>query len=594
MSASAATTTAAAEGPAPPVTTTRPSKKVANRSSSSSPSSRMLAVSLLAAAVSLLAPTLAAAECPVSMTYYPPGTQNLPTAWSKANQTAAGNDRDDAMLPIALYGIPAPRLNAQPLSPVLSAPGTIVPGACVSNGAAVTRRRRLHQAAGAAPGAAAVSGLLAVPASYSFSWSVDGGPPTEGQGGPAFNATTGAPLFPSVELNVWDLADGPHTLTMSMVIAAKSGNLADGRPIPSADLTVSRTAVFYKMVARPTATVAFNTCTPAFGVQMTDMWPDAVPMVDVDNRVVRTVRADGVAAPAAFLRPVYHVWGRFQTGLDGKPFEGEDNEATGEWHFFDRYFVREIGAPSTLFFDKKDLVPGMYELSVEGSLTSDYPSLVALAGPDVFGQNGTVYTSVGEGGVFSDTDLLGKSKTNGAFVGNFNNTKVGVQRSRTALLAFAGPGAPPAVGDSIELSWAFHGLGNTTCALDGVPRGNSPVVPSPPGACVSPYVVRIADSLNHTLAVTFDDVCGNRRTETHEYGAGVEWRTAAQLDGLAMVDSALELQDPMMAGQMPGGGRVLATGRARNGAGGGARADAAAAAAALLAGGVGVLLLAAL
>jgi hypothetical protein len=563
----------------------------------------------LAATLAQHLPARAAAQCPIDFTFYPDGTGaiNAPSAWSKANQTEAGNTRDDALLPIALYGVPTPRLHASPLSPVLGAPGTPVPDSCATGGAATTRKRRreLLQAGSGRLGGGGPAALLAVPAQFSFSWSLDGKTPRQGQGGPAVNATTGRPIWPSVELGeVWDLADGPHTLALTFVVAAKSGLLSDGTPVPSTDLAATRTVNFYKFTARPTAQVAFGTCQPTFSVGLSGMWPDAVPMTDVAGNVVPSSDAPG-SPPMAFLKPVYHLWGRFSAGMDGKAFDGEDNDGSREWHFFDRYYVRELGSPRSLVAERADLVPGYYEASLEGSLATDYPSLVALSGADKFGQDGTVYTSFGADGAFAPTDLLGKDKFNGAFVQGINGTRVGVQRARTALLSISGPDVPPAVGERVEFTWQWLGLGNATCAVDGAPRGNVPDAAAkglPANACASPYAVTVPDARNHTLTVTMVDVCGARRTETITFAAERPWSTDAVLDGLAMVDSALPLQDPMMLGaggqgqflmQGLGGGGSLAGARGRNGAGpAGAGPSAAASALSLALGGAVALVLA--
>jgi hypothetical protein len=450
----------------------------------------------------------------------------------------------------------------------LGEPGTPIPAACFTGAAAATkkklrrqqRRRALLQAAGVPINA------LATPARYAWTWALDGKTPRQGAPGPS-------DTIPSIELpEIWDLADGPHTLTLTFVVAARSGSLADGTPVPATDLSITRTVAFYKLTNRPTANVSVDTCAPTFTVRMKDMWPDAIPAIDVDGNVV----AGPDSQPLAFLRPVYHVWGRFQSGMDGKPFEGEDNDGSREWHFFDRYFVREVGAPRTLDVERPELAQGYYDLSVEGSLTSDFPSLVALAGNDKYGQEGTVYTAIGPGGLAGSTDLTGLGKWNGAFVAGLNATRVGVQKARSALLALAGPDNPPAVGDRLEFTWMFQGLGNSTCAVDGQLRGNvaDPAMAAAlPGACTSPYTVVVPDTRNHTLSVTFRDVCGKTRTERLEYGAGRVWSTDAVLDGLAAADSALALQDPMMGtAQMmtaggQAGGRALAGGRTRNGAG---------------------------
>lgn len=74
-------------------------------------------------------------------------------------------------------------------------------------------------------------------------------------------------------------------------------------------------------------------------------------------------------------------------------------------------------------------------------MTSDYPSLLSLAGTDVYDQTNVLYVSVGPGGTLttSGISLTGKPKFNGALLDGYNGKVVGIQSTQPTLSAVQGP-----------------------------------------------------------------------------------------------------------------------------------------------------------
>ena len=96
------------------------------------------------------------------------------------------------------------------------------------------------------------------------------------------------------------------------------------------------------------------------------MWPTPVQM-------------PGAAPGVPMFRPSYHMWGRFVKTFDGKPFETEDGLGDA-LHFFDAYYTRQLGSPDSVNVTNADMAEGWFEINIEGSLTSQFPSLMALSG----------------------------------------------------------------------------------------------------------------------------------------------------------------------------------------------------------------------
>jgi hypothetical protein len=67
--------------------------------------------------------------------------------------------------------------------------------------------------------------------------------------------------------------------------------------------------------------------------------------------VAHNMWPEPVAAPGglgALFKPVYHVWGTFKRGIEGNAYAGEDLTNGGDVHFFDQYWIRQLGSPTSV------------------------------------------------------------------------------------------------------------------------------------------------------------------------------------------------------------------------------------------------------
>lgn len=131
------------------------------------------------------------AACPAGSITFQTGSASVPTAWSAANQTAAGNTNSGALLPIATYGAELAGtgknelwLYWKPVHPLLTV-GAAVTADC-AGGAAV---RRLLQA----------DTTTTSTATYTWSYTLDG-QPAGGSSTPVSASTT-----PKITIQPWAL-----------------------------------------------------------------------------------------------------------------------------------------------------------------------------------------------------------------------------------------------------------------------------------------------------------------------------------------------------------------------------------------------------
>lgn len=121
----------------------------------------------------------------------------------------------------------------------------------------------------------------------------------------------------------------------------------------------------------------------------------------------------------------------------------------------------------------------------------------------------------------------------------YANRTVGVQKSTTptiiADIKSNKAGKAIVTGDPIVLTWQFGGAGTTTCKHDNDPLGE----------CDSPFTLAARDvqnGLNHTVTVSFLDVCGRTRDAKYTYSAqGAVVNTPKETlatDGTIVVDTS--------------------------------------------------------
>ncbi|GBF90010.1 hypothetical protein Rsub_02716 [Raphidocelis subcapitata] len=440
--------------------------------------------------------------------FFPQGFENEPKSWTQANQFAAGNSDRYSLYPVVMYGSPWPKLHFLPIHPLLLAGGPPVPVEC--RAASTSFRRR----------ALAEWGVVRKPAAFSWRTRLDGGADVPGFGSMSLDSMQDMPHWSK---NIWNLKDGKHELKITVTIHAGSATIEDGpkgRAVPATDVEISSTVVFYKLTERPSLRIKSTTCGAEPGVTMhvSDMWPEPVP-------------APG--GLGALFKPVFHVWGNFIEGIDGSPYSGEDGNSEGGVHFFDQYWIRQIGAPKQAEIPITGVREGWYNINVEGSLTSDMPSLLSLAGNGTFNANDTdptwLYIQPGGSLETKGASLRGQPKFSGALVAGLNGTALAVQTGNTTLVSFEGPPQSIEVGQIATFTWQYLGLGNTTCKIDGRLQSNDPAT----GGCSSPLSYRVRDKARHTLELTLRDACGVARRETMDFSVTDGWSTTAKSDSMS-------------------------------------------------------------
>ncbi len=121
--------------------------------------------------------------------YFPTNTNNTPEAWSYANQTAAGNAANSSLLPVALYGIPWPKLNFLPRHWTLRSQAA-PPAGC----GLVQSTRKLQGIA---------TQRVTQPAQFTYTWQLDARAPVAG--GQTYSAGEGTTPAPAVTLDLYAL-----------------------------------------------------------------------------------------------------------------------------------------------------------------------------------------------------------------------------------------------------------------------------------------------------------------------------------------------------------------------------------------------------
>eukprot|EP00878_Enallax_costatus_P029609 GHUV01032137.1.p1 GENE.GHUV01032137.1~~GHUV01032137.1.p1 ORF type:complete len:290 (+),score=20.59 GHUV01032137.1:79-948(+) len=209
------------------------------------------------------------------------------------------------------------------------------------------------------------------------------------------------------------------------------------------------------------------------------------------------------------------------------------------------------------------LKEGFYTYTVEGSIwgpNSHFDNLVSVSGVDVYSQKDTTYISVQADGSSQDTiSLFTGFKGAGWVLPEYNQSRIGIQRYETWLQSFEGPDPPLTLGSKATFTWAFSGLGNTTCEINGVNTNPST------GICTSPLVYTIATTLNQTLVLKYTDVCAVTHTASMTFG-GFGWEVSGGVNELgssgvlASGTSDVSLRKSSRARRLTGGLRAVVIG----------------------------------
>lgn len=83
---------------------------------------------------------------------------------------------------------------------------------------------------------------------------------------------------------------------------------------------------------------------------------------------------------------------------------------------------------------------------------------------------------------------------------------------------------PTQLGDKATFTWAYTGLdtGRHNCTIEG---GSTVALA---GACTSPLIYTVRTTLNQTLSIAYQDVCGERHNASLTFGPRFGWEVEAK------------------------------------------------------------------
>jgi hypothetical protein len=460
------------------------------------------------------------------------GDCSLPTAWSRANQTADPElDAADVAAGAGLLTIAV--RDFYPAGPTLY----FVPGAwCAAAYVNVTAgdvqglvaapppaKRRHHHHRHLMTAAALPPPLLNVtdPCDLvSVTYSVSGAAPATLA---VYDATSGVY---KLDLGT-DLPDGTTCVDITAIYATDGASFSTTPPFAAyvngtvADTTAfTKTICLFKFTQQASAGLAFDMCTSdELHVNVSDVTPLPV-----------NITLNGAGAPigggVSLLRPLIKVWGGKVAELDGTPsgiaYDSVEARDAAVWisaylplpaSYAGEPASFPLGGPSVGNGGGSLLQEGVYNVSATVSLVTGHPQLVNLTGLNQITQDDAPGVSAGVTGMY---EAAGRQVYDGVLVGVPRATPP------TTLSALActshSSASRVAAGEPIVLTWQFRGAGSATCTHDGAPVSNAAG-----GKCVSPLTViarsfgASAGAAAHTVNVTFTDVCGRERTADYAY-----------------------------------------------------------------------------
>jgi hypothetical protein len=197
-------------------------------------------------------PPPAAADCDLSLTFFPEGTVNTPASLTKAGQASLKppNNDSDQLLTVPVYGKTVPVIHVAPVSPLTSL-GECVPAECLPGGA--KGRRRLHQGGGGKGGGSSCSRTLA-PAQYRVSYSFEGAPPAVA--GPYRPGADPPPAISVAELAQMPAGTWCADIVVALVPETARVTQYSAGFLPAKDQFAKRTVCFLKKAGEPPAGAA--------------------------------------------------------------------------------------------------------------------------------------------------------------------------------------------------------------------------------------------------------------------------------------------------------------------------------------------------
>jgi len=446
---------------------------------------------------------------PLGLTFFPTGFENMnePSAWTKLAQLGAGNSDDDRILEAVLSHHPMPSLQVLPVHFLMNN-GANVPTSCfMQPPKALNASRKLLQndaltalnysqpancvelggSCELQQGASAQSVTVVKPAAFTLSYKLGERPQKDWgmQDKSPYNSTENPPPRMNIT-EVPNLEEGRLCMVVSVTLLGASATLKDSTTMqtfvwPPTDKTVTRTICFNVIAKRPDAKIVFQSCRPSFSVNISDL--NMKPLMAGNNKTL-------------MYQPVVIVSGQLVKNLDGSnaslAYTGQQRKM-----YYKQYIVVEPNSNMTVYtLNVPDLQDGLWDFTVEGSLTSSIPTLLSASGEDTY----------------KDSDFTGLFKKR-KFLGSIiYSGSIPIVNAESSIMAVLGPAQPVAPGGYARFTWKVVGEGNTTCTLAGT---KEVVTNAPNGQCVSPLMVPVA---NETLVVSFTDKCGKRTDAFVDFG----------------------------------------------------------------------------
>ncbi|WIA29384.1 hypothetical protein OEZ86_011888 [Tetradesmus obliquus] len=477
------------------------------------------------------AAAISGTTCAPAPNFFPPGKEDssLPPAWTQTAQEAAGNLLSDQLYTVVLTSnknVPEIDAEGPPVLYVLPKHDLLTVGAtpsraCMGYGATVVASRHLLSDAGSNAAAAAdtagedaedtaaaagrrlaQAGAVTVPARFRVDLSI-GKNYSKSLGEFKFNASVPA----AITLNMLsNFTDGYYCMNIKLTIVAGSG-LVGSLAVPVTDLHSTTQVCFYKLDTMPEATVGFNTCGDTFSANITaakNITP--VPLFPGSSDLL--------------FMPVYRFESDLNRTVDGSWPAGGAPAKMEQWVVVDS--AAAALKPAT-YLPEGQYPDGFYNIRVESSLATQYPSLLSL-------------------GVAAGYDKYNEESVPEALTGLFkvlpnkqwpSGKVLGIQNELTAFISLDGPelSAIP-VNAEISFNWRFDGFGKQYCWIDGLRYYNDAEF-----MCKQPLDLTLPNSKNHTLTILLVDVCSKNYTVEVTYSTWGYAITKAPKATVAAIDS---------------------------------------------------------
>jgi len=399
-------------------------------------------------------PNVSINACALNLTFFPKGREdsNIPVGWTQTAQFAVNGGSEDTMVMIALDGYPAPVINVAPKY-VLTQLNAVVPDQCLSTPAAPGKQKK-----------------VLVPATYTVAYTLNSSAPVTLPGNFGGSSTKIANI---TLRDLQSMPEGDYCLSVTITVVKGTATVAstageDDVLMPAKDESVTRKVCFIKKVERPTGVPSFYSCDKGFRVGLDKLSP-----------LPRDVALPGGKDPITIYSPRFTVAGKLNRSFDGTIYPGDAVTYFSVRDQVDNQ-VYPLTSSNTTFLNvtipDAGMVDGWYDVIVEGGLISNFPSLVSLAGSDLYDDGLQKYMGLAlNGGV---------------------SYQVAVQTKESSLGEVTMEPSPARLGEVVVFNWVLQGNGRLDCYLDDVPVNQIVPIAKP---AVAPSLLVTDGGINDTM-----------------------------------------------------------------------------------------------